>query len=293
MFELKYDILDDLEVRQCNAIERLSEEKEIDAAAHDFYESLVPYKQEAELFLVQIRYNNINIEDTNDMFRMVANRFFAECLSVQCVNSLYDLENIFNRKNFSELYAEANEAEIVLDNNSIISFGTHILFKIAVRKSSHPLTTKREIVNLLNFLSSVYSISIQNGNSTVMVVDYELADSLPHKISFNARQLYELKHPILLNMTPIEYPPRFVTIYQLAQDAYVYLGVKANADVISEIIQKWWNKYAYTKIEEIYTYKELEDFTNTFKNDKILRNSFYGSQVLDPTRVFVLKTNET
>ena len=292
MFELKYDILDDLEVRQCNAIERLAEEKEIDAAAHDFYESLVPYKQEAELFLVQIRYNNINIEDTNDMFRMVANRFFAECLSVQCVNGLYDLENIFNRKNFSELYAEANEAEIVLDNNSIISFGTHILFKIAVRKSSHPLTTKREIVNLLNFLSSVYSISIQNGNSTVMVVDYELADSLPHKISFNAEQLYNLKHNHL-KMTPLEYPPRFLKMYRVAQEIYAYLKVKVNADIISEIIQKWWNKYTYTKIEENYTYKELEDFTNAFKTDRFLRNSFYSSQVLDPTRVFVLKTNET
>ena len=293
MQTLSYDILDDLEVRQCNAIERLVEEKEIGTTAHDFYESLVPYKQEAELFLVQIRYNNINIEDTIDMFRMVANRFFAECLNVQCVNSLYDLENIFNRKNFSELYAEANEAEIVLDNNSIISFGTHILFKIAVRKSSHPLMIKREIVNLLNFLSSVYSISIQNDNSTVMVVDYELADSLPHKISFNAEQLYNLKHNHL-KMTPLEYPPRFVTIYRFAQDAYVYLGVKANADVISEIIQKWWNKYAYTKFEEIYTYKELEHVANTFKEEaKILRNSFYGSQILDPTRVFVLKTNET
>ena len=292
MQTLSYDILDDLEVRQCNAIEKLTEEKEIGTTAHDFYESLVPYKQEAELFLVQIRYNNINIEDTIDMFRMVANRFFAECLNVQCVNSLYDLENIFNRKNFSELYAEANEAEIVLDNNSIISFGTHILFKIAVRKSSHPLTTKREIVNLLNFLSSVYSISIQNANSTVMIVNYKLADSSSHKISFNAEQLYNLKHNHL-KMTPLEYPPRFVTIYQLVQDAYVYLGVKVNADVISEIIQKWYNKYAYTKIEEIYTYKELEDFCNIFKKDKILRNSFYGSQVLDPTRVFVLNANET
>ena len=291
MQTLSYDILDDLEVRQCNAIEKLTEEKEIGTTAHDFYESLMPYKQEAELFLVQIRYNNINIEDTIDMFRMVANRFFAECLNVQCVNSLYDLENIFNRKNFSELYAEANEAEIVLDNNSIISFGTHILFKIAVRKYSN-LSTKREIVNLLNFLSSIYSISIQNDNSTVMVVDYELADSLPHKISFNAEQLYSLKHNHL-KMTPLEYPPRFVTIYRFAQEIYTYLGVKANADVISEIIQKWWNKYAYTKIEEISTYKELEDFANTFKKNKILRNSFYGSQVLDPTRVFVLKTNET
>ena len=291
MFELKYDILDNLDARQCNAIERLAEEKEIDATAHDFYESLVPYKQEAELFLVQIRYNNINIEDTIDMFRMVANRFFAECLNVQCVNSLYDLENIFNRKNFSELYAEANEAEIVLDNNSIISFGTHILFKIAVRKYSN-LSTRREIINLLNFLSSIYSISIQDDNSTVMVVDYELADSLPHKISFNVEQLYSLKNNHL-KMTPLEYPPRFVTIYRFAQEIYTYLGVKANADVISEIIQKWWNKYAYTKIEEIYTYKELEHVANTFKKEaKILRNSFYGSQVLDPTRVFVLKTNE-
>ena len=292
MQTLSYDILDDLEVRQCNAIEKLTEEKEIGTTAHDFYDSLVSYKQEAELFLVQIRYNNINIEDTIDMFRMVANRFFAECLSVQCVNSLYDLENIFKRKNFSELYAEANEAEIVLDNNSIISFGTYILFKIAVRKYSD-LSTKREIVNLLNFLSSIYSISIQNDNSTVMVVDYELADSLPHKISFNAEQLYSLKHNHL-KMTPLEYPPRFVTIYRFAQEIYTYLGVKANADVISEIIQKWWNKYAYTKIEEIYTYKELEHVANTFKKEaKILRNSFYGSQVLDPTRVFVLKTNET
>ena len=291
MQTLSYDILDDLEVRQCNAIEKLTEEKEIGTTAHDFYESLVPYKQEAELFLVQIRYNNINIEDTIDMFRMIANRFFAECLNVQCVNSLYDLENIFNRKNFSELYAEANEAEIVLDNNSIISFGTHILFKIAVRKYSN-LSTKQEIVNLLNFLSSVYSISIQNDNSTVMVVDYELADSSSHKISFNAEQLYNLKHNHL-KMTPLEYPPRFVTIYRFAQEIYTYLEVKANADVISEIIQKWYNKYAYTKIEEIYTYKELEDFTNTFKKDKSLRNSFYSSQVLDPTRVFVLKTNET
>ena len=77
MQTLSYDILDDLEARQCNAIERLAEEKEIDATAHDFYESLMPYKQEAELFLVQIRYNNINIEDAIDMFRMVANRFFA------------------------------------------------------------------------------------------------------------------------------------------------------------------------------------------------------------------------
>ena len=291
MQTISYDILDDLEVRQCNAIEKLTEEKEIGTTAHDFYESLVPYKQEAELFLVQIRYNNINIEDTIDMFRMVANRFFAECLNVQCVNSLYDLENIFNRKNFSELYAEANEAEIVLDNNSIISFGTHILFKIAVRKYSD-LSTKREIVNLLNFLSSIYSISIQNDNSTVMIVDYELADSLPHKISFNARQLYELKHNHL-KMTPLEYPPRFVTIYRLAQEIYAYLKVKVNADIISEFIQKWLDKYEYTKIEKIYTYKELEDFTNAFKKDKILRNSFYGSQVLDPTRVFVLKTNET
>ena len=272
MQTLSCDILDDLNARQCNAIERLTEEKEIVATAHDFYESLVPYKQEAELFLVQIRYNNINIEDTIDIFRMIANRFFAECLNVQCVNSFYDLENIFNRKKFSELYAEANEAEIVLDNNSIISFGTHILFKIAVRKYSN-LSTKREIVNLLNFLSSVYSISIQNDNSTVMVVDYELADSLPHKISFNAEQLYSLKNNHL-KMTPLEYPPRFVTIYQLVQDAYIYLGVKVNADVISEIIQKWYNKYAYTKIEEIYTYKELEDFSNIFKKDKFLRNSF-------------------
>ena len=266
MQTLSYDILDDLEVRQCNAIEKLTEEKEIDGTAHDFYESLMPYKQEAELFLVQIRYNNINIEDTIDMFRMVANRFFAECLSVQCVNSLYDLENIFNRKNFSELYAEANEAEIVLDNNSIISFGTHILFKIAVRKYSN-LSTKQEIVNLLNFLSSIYSISIQNDNSTVMVVDYELADSLPHKISFNVEQLYNLKHDHL-KMTSLEYPPRFVTIYQLAQEIYAYLKVKVNADIISEIIQKWWNKYAYTKIEEISTYKELEDFANTFLRRK-------------------------
>ena len=292
MQTLSYDILDDLEVRQCNAIEKLTEEKEIGTTPHDFYDSLVPYKQEAELFLVQIRYNNINIEDTIDMFRMVANRFFAECLNVQCVNSLYDLNNIAKRKNFSELYAEANEAEIVLDNNSIISFGTHILFKIAVRKSSHPLTTKREIVNLLNFLSSVYSISIENGNSTVMIVNYKLADSSSHKISFNAEQLYNLKHNHL-KMTPLEYPLRVVTIYRFAQEIYTYLGVKANADVISEIIQKWWNKYAYTKIEEISTYKELEDFANTLKKNKILRNSFYGSQVLDPTRVFVLKTNET
>ena len=125
-----------------------------------------------------------------------------------------------------------------------------------------------------------------------MVVDYELADSLPHKISFNAEQLYNLKHNHL-KMMPLEYPPRFVTIYRFAQEIYTYLGVKANADVISEIIQKWYNKYAYTKIEEISTYKELEDFANTFKKDKNLRNSFYGTQVLDPTRVFVLKTNET
>ena len=150
MQTLSYDILDDLEVRQCNAIEKLTEEKEIGTTAHDFYESLVPYKQEAELFLVQIHYNNINIEDTIDMFRMVANRLFAECLNVQCVNSLYDLNNIVNRKKFPELYQEANEEEMVLDNNSIISFGTHILFKIAVRKYSN-LSTKREIVNLLNF----------------------------------------------------------------------------------------------------------------------------------------------
>lgn len=63
MQTLSCDILDDLDVRQCNAIERLTEEKEIVAIAHDFYESLVPYKQEAELFLVQIRYNNINISN--------------------------------------------------------------------------------------------------------------------------------------------------------------------------------------------------------------------------------------
>lgn len=291
MQTLSYDILDDLEVRQCNAIEKLTEEKEIGTTAHDFYESLVPYKQEAELFLVQIRYNNINIEDTIDMFRMVANRFFAECLNVQCINSLYDLDNIAKRKKFPELYQEANESEMVLDNNSIISFGTHILFKIAVRKYSN-LSTKREIVNLLNFLSSIYSISIQNGNSTVMIVDYELIDVLPHQISFNAGQLYNLKHKHL-KMTPLEYPPRFVTIYRFAQEIYSYLGVKAHLDIISEIIQKWWNKYTYTKIEEIYTYKELEDFTNAFKTDRFLRNSFYSSQVLDPTRVFVLKTNET
>ena len=125
-----------------------------------------------------------------------------------------------------------------------------------------------------------------------MVVGYELVDVLPHQISFNAAQLYNLKHNHL-KMTPLEYPPRFVTIYRFAQEIYTYLGVKANADVISEIIQKWWNKYAYTKIEKIYTYKELEDFTNAFKKDKSLRNSFYGSQVFDPTKVFILKTNET
>ena len=28
------------------------------------------------------------------IFRMVVNRFFAECLSVQCVNSLYDMDKI-------------------------------------------------------------------------------------------------------------------------------------------------------------------------------------------------------
>ena len=293
MQTLSYDILDDLEARQCNAIEKLTKEKEIDTSAHDFYESLVLYKQEAELFLVQIRYNNIDIENAIDMFRMVANRFFAECLGVQCVNSLYDLEHIFNRKNFSELYAEANEAEIVLDNNSIISFGTHILFKIAVRKSSHSLTTKREIVNLLNFLSSVYSISIQNDNSTVMIVDYELADILPHKISFNAEQLYSLKHNHL-KMTPLEYPPRFLKMYRLSQEIYVYLGVKVNADIISEIIQKWWNKYAY--IKEIYTYEELENFTITYKKNRIMANSFYGAagaKVFDPTKIFTLTVSET
>jgi hypothetical protein len=289
---LNYDILDDLEARQCNAIEKLTEEKEIDTSAHDFYESLVPYKKDAELFLVQIRYNNINIEDTIDMFRMVANRFFAECLNVQCVNSLYDLNNIVNRKKFPELYQEANEAEMVLDNNSIISFGTHILFKIAVRKYSN-LSTKREIVNLLNFLSSIYSISIQNDNSTVMVVDYELVDVLPHQISFNAEQLYSLKHNHL-KMTPLEYPPRFVKLYRLAQEMYIYLKVKVDADIISEIIQKWWNKYAY--IKEIYTYEELENFTITYKKNRIMANSFYGAagaKVFDPTKIFTLTVSET
>lgn len=290
---LNYDILDDLEARQCNAIKRLTEEKEIDTSAHDFYESLVPYKQEAELFLVQIRYNNIDIENTIDMFRMVANRFFAECLSVQCVNSLYDLDNIATRKKFQELYQEANEAEMVLDNNSIISFGTHILFKIAVRKYTN-LSTKREIVNLLNFLSSVCGISKQNDNSTVMVVDYELVDDLPHQISFNAEQLYDLKHNHL-NMMPLEYPPRFVKLYRLAQEMYVYLKVKVDADIISEIIQKWWNKYAYTK-QEIYTYKDLKNFAITYKKNKIMANTFYGaagSKVFDPTKIFTLTVSET
>ena len=291
---LNYDILDDLEARQCNALEKLTEEKGINTTAHDFYESLVPYKQEAELFLVQIRYNNIDIENTTDMFRMVANRFFAECLDVQCVNSLYDLNNIANRKKFPELYQEANEAETVLDNNSIISFGTHILFKIAVRKYSN-LSTKREIVNLLNFLSSIYSISIQNDNSTVMVVDYELADSLPHKISFNVEQLYSLKHNHL-EMPPLEYPPRFLKMYQLSQEIYAYLKVKVNADIISEIIQKWWNKYAHTK-QEIYTYKELENFAITYKkHNKLMANSFYGAagvKVFDPTKMLLLKADET
>jgi hypothetical protein len=289
----KYDILDDLEARQCNAIESLTEEKEIGITAHDFYESLMPYKQEAELFLVQIRYNNIDIENTIDMFRIVANCFFAECLGVQCVNGLYNSEYNFNRKNFSELYAEANEAETVLDNNSIISFGTHILFKIAVRKSSYSLTTKREIVNLLNFLSSIYSISIQNDNSTVTVVDYGLADSSPHKISFNAHRLYNLKRHTRLNMALIMYP--FMTIYGLAQEMYTYFGLKANPDVISEIIQKWWNKYSHSK-QEIYTYKELENFTITYKKNKIMANSFYGAagvQLFDPTKIFTLTISET
>lgn len=290
---LNYDILDDLESRQCNAIEKLTEEKEIDTSAHDFYESLVPYKQEAELFLVQIRYNNIDIENTIDMFRMVANRFFSECLGVQCVNSLYDLNNIANRKKFPELYQEANEAEMVLDNNSIISFGTHILFKIAVRKYTN-LSTKREIVNLLNFLSSVCGISKQNDNSTVMVVDYELVDDLPHQISFNAEQLYDLKHNHL-NMMPLEYPPRFVKLYRLAQEMYIYLKVKVDADIISEIIQRWWNKYSHSK-QEIYTYKDLEDFTITYKNNKKIANSFYGAagaQIFDTTRIFTLKVDES
>jgi hypothetical protein len=85
-----------------------------------------------------------------------------------------------------------------------------------------------------------------------------------------------------------------VKLYRLAQEMYIYLKVKVDADIISEIIQKWWNKYAY--IKEIYTYKELENFTITYKENRIMANSFYGAagaKVFDPTKIFTLTVSET
>jgi hypothetical protein len=75
---------------------------------------------------------------------------------------------------------------------------------------------------------------------------------------------------------------------------YIYLKVKVDADIISEIIQRWWNKYSHLK--QIYTYKDLEDFTITYKNNKRIANSFYGAagaKVFDPTKIFTLTVSET
>ena len=257
MFELnnislKYDILDDLEARESNSIAKITDE--IDSpvlSPREFYNQFF-LNGCTHLFTVGAIYNEENkfsIDRAKEMYTLARNRYFGDCgLDVQSVRAFtsYSLwHRILNQM----------DSESLIDD-TYDGFPCLVIFKIPV-KIDYNATSRRIVLNALNFLATCHSIMLNYSDYEVTEMHMFLAVSLEHDgrpvHTTTEGETVDTKNPYMIKFNSNWWNHQTVfNMYKNAMSVQLRNLLSCGIDTIEtlRIIEEWYNKYKREEITE-------------------------------------------
>ena len=254
MFELCYDILDELTVpREINAAQVAVEQ---DVKTQD---SMTPeefYNKFKELFCTHIfvinlmRYEDMDVRRVKEDIQYLSEHYFGKCgLDVQVVEAPW-------RKELQ--YRIGDIEERLVDPDEVVTEPYKVMFKVPIR-IMQPADKKKDVKNLINFSATLYTIInkyLYDGNQDGDIVSYYVdfkangwkmsqnKASYIHTRAFYSRKfcpqsLYENNHnPNVMQSEADGILSMRLSLY------YVLEPVGIKMDVITPILHNWVEKYS-------------------------------------------------
>ena len=274
MFELKYDILDDLDAKTVN-VQELSDNGETDShtiSVSDFYQKVTDTECSHILVVgIQIA-EDVQIEQIKERINQIVHRFFPDVPDAHVTfptNSVSSVCTIISAMTFND-FTDYDNYGGYLEYTKLKNTVSSALIKIPIKL---PFYTNAHIVNkMLNFMASLRGAYVFNRTAKISrMLVYSLYEDGPYKV------------PEKLDIGGFIYNIKFNKTFHLNDTTDVYLIVEGmcllfnDGECITKAVQDWFAKYSSVPLfGGPYTYEKLKTAYENYKelNDRITKDAF-------------------
>ena len=275
MFEIKYDILDDLDVKTVN-VQELSDNSETDShtiSVPEFYQRITDAEC-SHILVVGIQMEkDVQIEQIMERINQIVHRFFPDVPDAHVTfltNSLLSVCINISAMTFSD-FTDYDNYECYLEYTKLKNTVYSALIKIPIKL---PFYTNAHNVNrMLKFMASIRGAYVFKRTAKISrMLVYSLYEDGPYKV------------PEKIDISESIYNIKFNKTYNLHDTTDVlYLIVEGmrllfnDSECITKAVQDWFAKYSSVPLfGGQYTYEKLKTSYENYKelNDRMIKDAF-------------------
>lgn len=271
MFELKYDILDDLDALQSNCVMRAIDASDIKPerkSVAQFYDELTKSECSHLLVLAMQWEKTIDFDSIRENFYAVVHRFFPDVPDVYLSYSPSipaDWTNVLTHSTFDH-FVEAEKTHEHIDYEKRLN-PYSVVFKIPIKL---PFCCNKHLVKkMLNFICSTYGVYYKYRRMTrfTPLLLYAFNEDGPY---MPAKRIED--------MTTLVYKAKFGQSFHLQDQKDMFTITSAmcyffdDKECCAAASQEWFNKYAPSHLnDKILSYEELSTiYYNTIRFEKAM-----------------------
>lgn len=264
MFELKYDILDDLDARTTNTAERaIASSDENDCREYTTPQEYYRYMARVDcthLFSLTVLDGwMIDLKRVVEEIRAVAENYFDDCPPVMCVYNPW--EKVRSLDKINEIVEEASQ-EVFVNLDDLSEYNYEIINIRIPIKMDDSLSKQRRILKMINFLLTLrktyfrYHKAVKFRNLCYSLIYADNCYSTKQQITEAAHWLMLCKFKqldkrdgnpfIAINEDPVQVTNNRIKAIVDVLDNFFngdYIYCDISRDDIDAVVRKWWQKH--------------------------------------------------